>query len=161
IKLKNGRGGSPDGRAPHKKIASWPMPVNRHETTVESRRTRANNVARRRAWLWRAARSSGDLSEAGSATIRPSRRPPGGAVVQRVLHLAHPERRHLRVDLVRHADHARLVVERAHLPGEIVRIERDAVSAEAGAWRELHVAERLGGRRIDHFPDIDAEPVAD
>ena len=30
-----------------------------------------------------------------------------------------------------------------------------------GPGRELHEAERLGRRGIDHFPDIDAELVAD
>ena len=39
-----------------------------------------------------------------------------------------------------------------------MRIERNAVAADAGAGRELHEAERLGGRRLDHLPDVDAEP---
>src|SRR5665647_2053458 len=71
------------------------------------------------------------------------------------------ERRHLTVDLAREIDEARLVVERAHLPREIMRIEWNTVSANSGARRELHEAERLRRRGIDDFPDVDTELVAD
>ena len=71
------------------------------------------------------------------------------------------ERRHLAVDLAGEVDEARLVVQRAHLPREVVRIERDAVSADARARRELHEAERLRRRRVDDFPHVHAELVAD
>ena len=46
------------------------------------------------------------------------------------------------------------------LPRQVERIDRDAVAAEARARVERHEAERLGRRGVDHFPDVDAEPVA-
>ena len=81
-------------------------------------------------------------------------------VVQRVRDLLDHEVRHLAVDLARQVDEARLVVQRAHLPREVVRIERNAVAADAGARRELHEAERLRRGRVDHFPHVDAQLVA-
>ena len=81
--------------------------------------------------------------------------------VQRLRDLLDDERRHLAVDLARQIDEARLVVQRPHLPREVVRIERDAVPADARARRELHEAERLRRRGVDHFPHVDAELVAD
>src|SRR5687767_839386 len=71
------------------------------------------------------------------------------------------ERGHLAVDLTREIDEARLVVEGAHLPREIVRIERNAVSADSRSGGELHEAERLGRRGVDDFPHIYSELVAD
>jgi hypothetical protein len=82
-------------------------------------------------------------------------------VVQRVAHLVDDEARHLAVDLARQLDHAGAVVQRLHLPGEVVRVERDAVPADAGSGHELHVAERLGRGGLDDLEDVDAEPVAD
>ena len=43
---------------------------------------------------------------------------------------------------------------------EVVRIDRDAVAADAGARREAHEAERLGGRGVDDLPDVEAHPLA-
>src|SRR5216117_447281 len=57
-------------------------------------------------------------------------------------------------------DETGFVVERPHLPGEVVRIERDAVTADAGAGRELHETERFRRGGLDDFPHIDAEFVA-
>ena len=65
------------------------------------------------------------------------------------------------VDLARQIDEARLVVQRPHLPREVVRVERNAVSADARARRELHEAERLRRGRVDDLPHVDAELVAD
>src|SRR6476661_7800911 len=42
-----------------------------------------------------------------------------------------------------------------------MRIERNAVTADTGAWRELHEAERLGCRCVDHFPDVNSELFTD
>ena len=81
--------------------------------------------------------------------------------VQGLRNFAHDHRRHLAVDLARQIDESRLVVERSHLPGEIVRIERDAVSADARPRRELHEAEGLRCRGLDYFPYVDAKLVAD
>ena len=82
-------------------------------------------------------------------------------VVERARHLAHHVLRHLGVDLARQVDEARLVVQRAHLPREVVRVERDAVTADARSRREAHEPERLRSRGVDDFPDVDAELVAD
>ena len=53
------------------------------------------------------------------------------SVVERLRDVLDDERRHLAVDLAREIDEARLVVQRAHLPREIMRIERNAVSADS------------------------------
>ena len=43
---------------------------------------------------------------------------------------------------------------------EVVRIDRDAVAADAGARREAHEPERLGRRGVDDLPDVEAHPLA-
>ena len=43
-------------------------------------------------------------------------------------------------------------------PGEIERIDRDAVPAEPGPRIERHEAERLGRRGVDDFPDVEPSP---
>src|SRR4029077_1049659 len=80
--------------------------------------------------------------------------------VESLRDLARHYRGHLAVDLAGEIDETRLVVERSHLPGEIVGIERNAVSADSRARREFHETERLRRRSFDHFPDVDAELVA-
>ena len=68
--------------------------------------------------------------------------------------------RHVTVDVVRQLDEAEALAERPfHPPGEVGRVDRQAVAADPGPGRERHVAERLGGRRLDRFPDVDAEVV--
>src|SRR5512133_2409007 len=64
-------------------------------------------------------------------------------VVERDGDLFDDERRHLAVDLTREVDEARLVVQRSHLPREVVRVQWNAVSADAWSRRELHEPERL------------------
>ena len=49
----------------------------------------------------------------------------------------------------------------ARFPGKIVRIDRDAVAAEAGAGIKGHEAEGLGGGGVDDFPDIDIHAQAE
>ena len=44
---------------------------------------------------------------------------------------------------------------------EVVRIDRDAVAADARPGREAHEPERLGRRRVDHLPDIEPHPLAE
>src|SRR5215211_2416546 len=68
--------------------------------------------------------------------------------------------RHLAVDLARKVDEASLVVQRAHLPREIVWIERNAVPANSRPWCKLHEAEGLRCGSVDYFPDIHAKLVA-
>src|SRR2546427_13274904 len=69
-----------------------------------------------------------------------------GLVVQPVGHLPHPELGHLGVDLARDLDETGLVVERAHLPGEVVRVDGDAVPAQPRPGRELHEPDRKSTR---------------
>ena len=47
----------------------------------------------------------------------------------------------------------------ARLPGQVERVDRDAMAAETGARIERHEAERLGLGRLDHLPDIDPHLV--
>ena len=44
------------------------------------------------------------------------------------------------------------------LPRQVERVDRNAVAAEARARVERHEAERLGRRRVDDLPHVDAEP---
>ena len=48
----------------------------------------------------------------------------------------------------------------AHLPRQVGRVDRQAVTADAGARREPHEPERLRRGGVDHRPDVDAELVA-
>lgn len=47
------------------------------------------------------------------------------------------------------------------LPAQIIGVERDAVAAETGAGIERLEAVGLAFGRVDHFPDVDAHPVAE
>src|SRR5207248_1271903 len=49
---------------------------------------------------------------------------------------------------------------RSRLPRQVEGIDRDTVSAEAGARVERHEAERLRGCGADDFPNVDLEPRA-
>ena len=71
-----------------------------------------------------------------------------------------PPARHVGVDLAREFDKARGVAERLHLPRQVERVDRDAVTAQAGAGRESHKAERLGRCRVDDLPGVEPELVA-
>ncbi len=63
------------------------------------------------------------------------------------------------LDLARQLDEARPHPELGRLPRQVERIERNAVAAEAGPGIERREAERLGLRRLDHFPHVDAHPI--
>src|SRR5690606_10793878 len=56
-------------------------------------------------------------------------------------------------------DEARGAVEFARLPGQVERINGNAVSAKSGAGIEGHEAERLCLCRVDDFPNINAHAV--
>ena len=47
----------------------------------------------------------------------------------------------------------------ARLPGQVERIDRDAMPAQPRPGIEGLEAEGLGLRRVDDFPDVDAHPV--
>ena len=83
-----------------------------------------------------------------------------GMLVERVLNLVHHEVRHLAVDVSGQLDKTRLDAGLLGFPGEIKRIDRNAVAAQARARIERHESERLGGRGVDHFPDVDAHAIA-
>ncbi len=68
--------------------------------------------------------------------------------------------RHREVDVAGELDEAVDEVELARPPREVVRIDRDAVAADAGSRREAHEAERLRRRGVDHLPDVEAHPLA-
>ncbi len=46
-------------------------------------------------------------------------------------------------------------------PGQVERIDRDAVAAQAGPGIERLEAERLGLGGLDHLPDVDPHPVVE
>ena len=61
---------------------------------------------------------------------------------------------HRRIHFAGELDEARGEIVFASLPGQIVRIDRDAVAAEAGAGIKGHEAERLCGGAIDNFENV-------
>ena len=66
--------------------------------------------------------------------------------------------RHVTVDIVRELDEAEALAERPfHPPRQVRRVDRQAVPADARPGAERQVAERLGRRRLDRFPHVDAE----
>src|SRR5207253_3749407 len=67
---------------------------------------------------------------------------------------------HFRIHVARDFDHSSLELQRAHLPGEVMRIERDAVTAKTGARSKFHEAEWLGGSSIENIPNIDLQALA-
>ena len=67
---------------------------------------------------------------------------------------------HRAVDVAGELDEPVAEVELARAPGEVVRVDRDAVPADARARPEGHEAERLGRRGVDDLPDVEAHPLA-
>src|SRR5207253_1274411 len=65
------------------------------------------------------------------------------------------------VDLAGQLDEARVDPVAAGGPGEVEGVNGDAVSAQAGAGVEGLEAERLGPRRLDHLPHVDAHAFKD
>jgi hypothetical protein len=62
------------------------------------------------------------------------------------------------LDFVRELDEPDRVAGPApYTPGEIRRIDREAVAADTGARSEPKVSERLRRRRVDRAPDVDAD----
>src|SRR6266849_1316195 len=69
--------------------------------------------------------------------------------------------RHAGVDASGQLDELGVDVHLAGLPGQVERIDRNAMSAQTRPRLEWHVAEWLRCARVDHFPDIDPETVTD
>ena len=67
--------------------------------------------------------------------------------------------RHQPVDVPRQLDEARLHTGLLGLPTQVEGIDGDAVPSQTRAGVERHEAEWLGGRGVDHLPDIDFDAV--
>jgi hypothetical protein len=64
--------------------------------------------------------------------------------------------RHVDVDLARQFNEARAKVPFFRFPGKIKRIDRNAVPAQPGTGIKGLKPKRLGGSRVNHFPDIES-----
>src|ERR1051326_6392163 len=67
--------------------------------------------------------------------------------------------RNRRVDLTRELDKPSGKIVFLGFPGEIKRIDRNAVPAQAGAWVKGRVAEGFAAGSIDDFPEIDVHTI--
>ncbi len=114
-----------------------------------------DDVGRRRVACVADVRLEGDAQDADLGALeRPA------PVVQRLGDQVDDVARHREVDVAGQLDEPVDEVELAGAPRQVVRVDRDAVPADAGAGRELHEPERLGRRRVDDLPDIEAHPLA-
>ena len=84
-----------------------------------------------------------------------------GLPVEGVGNLVGGVERHARVDLGGQLDELGIEVELARLPGQIIRVDRNAVASHAGPGVEGHEAEGLRRGRVDDLPDVDVHPVAE
>src|SRR5690242_3312158 len=69
--------------------------------------------------------------------------------------------RHPRVHFFRKSDEARVESMLSRFPRKIMRIERDAVSADARSGIKRHEPKGFCGRCTNHFPRVDTERVAE
>ena len=81
-------------------------------------------------------------------------------VIQSIGDELHDVLRHARIYFFRQADEARIETVLSSFPRKIMRVERNAVAADSRTGIKGHEPERLGCRRANHFPRIDAERVA-
>ena len=65
------------------------------------------------------------------------------------------------VDLAGQFDEAGGLVELARFPGQVERVDRDAVPAQPRPRIERHEAKGLGAGGVDHLPHVDAHGVVD
>src|SRR5215471_2428780 len=79
------------------------------------------------------------------------------AIIERTRHEVDDVLGHGAVDLVGKGDELRLIARETNLPGQIERIDGDAVPADPGAGIEGHEPEGLGRGRIDDLPGVDAD----
>ncbi len=68
--------------------------------------------------------------------------------------------RHARVHFLRKTDEPRIKTVLPRLPRQVMRIERNAVTADSRPRIKSHEPERLGRGRANHFPRVDVERVA-
>jgi len=76
-------------------------------------------------------------------------------------HLIYNKLGHAFVHFARQIDETRSIVERTQLPGEVQWVDGDTVSAKTRPGIERHEPIRLGGCRLDHFPDIYFQNISD
>ncbi len=74
--------------------------------------------------------------------------------------LVHHVVRHAAVDVAGQLDEPRIEAALLRLPRQVERVDRNAVSAEAGARIERHESERLRPGRVHDLPDVDVHAVA-
>ena len=79
--------------------------------------------------------------------------------VQGLGHLAHHVLGHLSVDLAGQLDEPRAHVELTGLPGQVERVDGNAVPAQARTWVERVESERFGAGGGDDLPHVDAHVV--
>src|SRR4029077_18863459 len=63
---------------------------------------------------------------------------------------------HPSVDLASQLDESRVLIKLTRFPCEIEWVDRNAVASQTGPRIKRHKSKRLGLRRFDHFPNIDA-----
>jgi len=102
------------------------------------------------------ARLVGDAQQQDAAAVQRKSMP-----VERLRNAIHDVARHLRVHLGGEFDEAGPVLERPHLPGQVLRVDREAVAAQAGTGREAHEAVWLRRRGLDDLADVDPQTVRD
>ena len=81
-------------------------------------------------------------------------------VVERLGHEVDDVTRHRKIDVPGELDELIDEVELPCPPRQVVRIDRDAVAADAGSRREPHEPEWLRGGRVDDLPHVEAHPLA-
>src|SRR5262245_9887344 len=67
----------------------------------------------------------------------------------------------MRVDFLGQADEPRLESVQPGFPGKVVGIERYAMAPYSRTRIERHKSERLGCRRLDDFPRVDTQVIAE
>ena len=105
--------------------------------------------------------ASGDAGlecDADNADPRPT--DGGRADVQRRGTEADDMARHRQVDVACRLDESVDEVELTRPPSEVVRIDRDAMAADAGPRREPHETKRLRARGVEDLPNIETHPLA-
>ena len=80
-------------------------------------------------------------------------------VVERAFDLFEAEVGHRLVDLAGELDELGREVVLARAPGQVERVDRQAMAAHARARLEAHEAERLRRGGVDDLPDVDAHAV--
>ncbi|MCG3163257.1 MAG: hypothetical protein JMDDDDMK_04642 [Acidobacteria bacterium] len=68
---------------------------------------------------------------------------------------------HARIDFLGQRDESRLEAVHPRLPRQVMRVERDAMPADARPRIKRHESEWFGRRRRDHFPGVNAQRVAE